>query len=265
MLLFSSVVGYVIGPLRNLSALPVGLQDALVSMERLSDVLDTEVEVSGAREPDAPLKGEITADRLDFSYGPGAEVFKGLSFQIPAGSRAVVVGESGAGKSTLFRLLLRFFDPEGGTLTLDGMDTCSLSRAWLRRRIVMVDQECRLFSGSILDNLMLARPESTMEEVTEACRSAEVLSFIESLPEKFDAPLGERGVGLSAGERQRLVLARALLANPSVLLLDEGTVHQDVRREGEILDRLWARKDLTLVLATHRKDLQDRADVVVKL
>ncbi len=264
-MLFSTIAGYVMGPLRSLAGANLGLQDALVAMDRLADVLDTEEEP--LEEPGSiDIRGSLRIEGVRFAYGYDQEVLQGIEFECRAGEWIAVVGQSGAGKSTLFHLLQRFYSPKHGRILIDGTDIRDIPLRPLRRQVFLIEQECQIFAGSILDNLRIGRPEATLEEVIDACRVAGALDFIEKLPKRLHTVVGERGIGISGGERQRLAIARALVARPRILLLDEATAHLDVRIEREIVLKLrQALRTCTVLFCTHRLGLARSADRIVVL
>jgi len=186
-----------------------------------------------------------------------------LNLGIAAGERVALVGPSGAGKTTLFQLLLRFYDPVSGVVTLDGRDLRSITRDSLRRHFALVQQETFLFNDSILDNIRYGHGEATMEQVVAAAEAANAHAFISAMPSGYETKVGERGVRLSGGQKQRISIARAFLANPAVLLLDEPTSSVEPDSEAAIiaaLDRLMAGR--TTVLTSHRPSLINQADWV---
>ena len=186
-----------------------------------------------------------------------------VSLRIDAGRTVALCGPSGSGKSTVLNLLLRFYDPAGGTVTLDGRDLRSITRDSLRSHFALVQQETFLFNGSVVDNIRYGQGDATMEQVTAAAKAANAHGFIIALPNGYETKVGERGVRLSGGQKQRISIARAFLANPTVLLLDEPTSSVEPDSEAAIiaaLDRLM--KGRTTVLTSHRPSLIDQADVV---
>ncbi len=190
----------------------------------------------------------------------------GLSFTIPHGQTTALVGATGAGKSTAASLLLRFLDPDAGQITVGGERLDSIDRAAWRRQVAFVPQLPHIFHGSALDNIRLARPEATMDEVIAAAQAAHAHEFIQALPQGYDTPLGEGGARLSGGQRQRLALARAFLKDAPVLLLDEATANLDAESDGLIRDtlaRLTAHR--TVLLIAHRLELAAAADQIVVL
>lgn len=213
----------------------------------------------------APTNAPTLAFReLSFTYPDGTVALDRCSFTAPAGCVTAVVGASGAGKSTLLHLLLRFIAPTAGAIRLDDVDLADLGDdAWLRG-VAWVPQRAHVFEGSVADNLRLGRPDADLDALREAARAVGADTFIEALPQGYDTPLGERGVGLSGGQIQRLALARALLKDAPVLLLDEPTAHLDAHSQREVLAAL-ARiaRGRTVLLVTHRLHALNLADHVV--
>jgi ABC-type multidrug transport system fused ATPase/permease subunit len=226
--------------------------------------------------PDAPdalnlqtVKGQLEFRGVRFSYATEdsskapPRVLDNVTFRIAPGQRVALAGPSGSGKSTILNLLLRFYDPESGQVLLDGHDLRALHRDSLRRHFALVQQETFLFDDSILDNIRYGHPDATMGQVITAAQAANAHEFIANLPRGYDTPVGERGVRLSGGQKQRLSIARAFLADPKVLLLDEPTSSVEPDSESAIiaaLDRLMAGR--TTVLTSHRPALIAQADWV---
>lgn len=256
-----------LAPVQNLMGMYSTLVAGGVSLARVWELFDTHAEIQEA--PDAvPLleaKGTLELDQVSFSYGQ-RPVLDRLSLRIPAGSICAVLGPSGAGKSTLADLLVRFYDPQAGTIRLDGHDLRDLRLADLRRHVMLLDQAPYLFHTSVRENITYAAPGATDEEIHAAARAAAIHDRILSLPQGYDTVLAERGQTLSAGERQRVALARALLANPAVLVLDEPTSALDADSEQTIIQALsTALAGRTAIIITHRPALARIADQVLML
>jgi ATP-binding cassette subfamily B protein len=203
--------------------------------------------------------GKVTFDDVEFGYEPGRSVLKAASFHVPAGTRVGILGETGSGKTTLVSLLLRFYDPDSGTIRLDGIDIRDIRLDDLRRQFAMVLQEPVLFSASIAENIAYPRPDATEEQIITAAHSANVHDFIASLPQGYDTEIGERGMTLSGGERQRISLARAFLRDAPILIMDEPTSSVDLATERTImstLHRLIANRT-TFLIAHRLSTLQD--------
>jgi ATP-binding cassette subfamily B protein len=234
------------------------LQRAAGATERLIELLATEPEIAGpptATPLPEPPRGAIAFRQVLFRYPsrPDRSTLEGFDLEVTPGETVALVGPSGAGKTTVFQLLLRFYDPQDGTIALDGVELTRAEPAALRARIGLVPQEPVIFSANAWENIRYGRPEASDAEVRQAAEAASALEFLDRLPEGFDSFLGERGVRLSGGQRQRLAIARAILRNPAVLLLDEATSALDAESERAVqaaLDRLMAGRT-TLVIA-HR-------------
>lgn len=241
-------------------------QRAMASTRRVFALLD---QVPGLRDGEQPLPmvaGEVRFDGVQFAYASGSQVLRGIDLHVPAGHTLAIVGATGAGKSSIVKLLLRFYDPSAGRITLDGGDLRSFTQRDLRRAIGLVSQDVYLFHGSVRDNLAFGRPEADEAALWRALDMAEARSFVEALPQGLDTLVGERGQKLSGGQRQRLALARAILKDPPVLVLDEATSAVDNETEAAILRSLetLSRGRTTLVIA-HRLSTVRHADEIVVL
>lgn len=253
-------------PLNALGFVYREARDAWVNAERLFELLRERPEI--ADPPGAPPlragPGEVVFEHVHFHYEAARPVLADLSLRIAPGTTLAVVGRSGSGKSTLARLLLRYYDPASGRVLVDGQDIRQVAAGSVRAAIGVVPQETALFNDTIGNNIAYARPGSTRDEVVAACKAAHLDELIDSLPDKYDTPVGERGVNLSGGEKQRIAIARAVLKNPPILLFDEATSALDADSEHAItreLDRL-ARGRTTLVIA-HRLSTIVGADLIV--
>lgn len=262
---------FVAGSLGGLPEQIASLQRALGATDRVFELVDgniESIELLKQSMPSPPSKGEIEFDNIRFSYPsrPEFEVLKGLHFKVEAGQTVALVGSSGSGKTTIASLLLRFYDPTSGSLRIDGVDSKSLSLTELRKKIALVPQDVILFAGSIRDNIAYGKPNATEEEIKEAARKANAFDFIDSFPDKFNTLVGERGIQLSGGQRQRIAIARAVLKNPSILILDEATSSLDSESERlvqEALDKLMIGR--TSVVIAHRLATIRNADKIVVL
>jgi ATP-binding cassette, subfamily B, bacterial len=212
------------------------------------------------------LRGDVRFDHVRFGYGSGPEVIHGLDLDIAAGTTVALVGHTGAGKSTIAKLLARFYDPRAGAITVDGHDLRTVSQESLRRQLGVVPQEGFLFSGSIRENIAFARPDAAQEEIVEAAAAVGAHEFIVELPEAYDTQVGERGNRLSLGQRQLVAFARALLADPRILILDEATSSVDIATERRIESALENLLDgRTAFVIAHRLSTIRGADMIVVL
>ena len=242
-------------PLNFLGVIYRELKQAVADMDRMFHLLHTNREV--ADKPDAPPlavhAGQVRFAHVDFGYEANRQILFDVDFTIPAGTTTAVVGQSGSGKSTLARLLFRFYDVKSGAIEIDGQDVRDVTQASVRAAIGIVPQDTVLFNDSIYYNIAYGRPDATREEVIEAARAAQIHHFVESLPDGYDTQVGERGLKLSGGEKQRVAIARTLLKRPPILVFDEATSALDSRTEHAIQEELMrlAQNHTTLVIA-HR-------------
>jgi ATP-binding cassette subfamily B protein len=227
-------------PLDMLGMVYRTIRQGLIDMAEMFRLLDTPVEVADA--PGAPAlvvkRPTLVFDNVVFGYDPDRTILNGLSFEVPAGSQVALVGPSGAGKSTIARLVFRFYDPVSGRILIDGQDIRTVTQASLRSQIGIVPQDSVLFNDTIGYNIAYGRDGANMAEVMDAARGAALMDLIGRLPKGFDTEVGERGLKLSGGEKQRVAIARTLVKNPPILLLDEATSALDTRTEQEILATL---------------------------
>lgn len=254
-------------PVDTLATVNELLQRAVAAGSRVFELLDTEeivADASGATEL-KDVRGDIQFDEVRFAYDT-EPVLHGVTLSIPAGKTVAFVGPSGAGKTTMLHLVPRFFDPIEGAVRVDGHDVRTVQQQSLRRHLAMVLQETMLFSGTIADNIRFARPDASDEQVREAAEMANAHEFIERLPNGYDTAVGERGVKLSGGQRQRISIARAFLADPSILILDEATSAVEPESEWIIqqtLERLMHGR--TTLITSHRLSMVRHADIIVAL
>ena len=255
-------------PLDMLGWVYRSIRQGLIDMEAMWKLVDTPAEVTD--KPGAPAlevrRGEVRFEDVHFGYDEGREILKGLDIDIPAGTSCAIVGPSGAGKSTIARLLYRFYDPTSGRILIDGQDIGGVAQKSLRAAIGIVPQDTVLFNDTIGYNIGYGRDGATQDEIEKAARGAAIDRFIAALPEGYDSMVGERGLKLSGGEKQRVAIARTLLKDPPILVLDEATSALDSRTEEEIqntLDRV-ARSRTTIMIA-HRLSTIVNADQIIVL
>ncbi|MBL0371195.1 ABC transporter ATP-binding protein/permease [Rhizobium sp. KVB221] len=244
------------------------IRQGLTDIESMFDLLevDAEIEDSPNARPLAVANGAISFNNVHFAYDPARQILKGISFDVPAGHTVAVVGPSGAGKSTISRLLYRFYDVQQGTITIDGQDVREVTQTSLRAAIGMVPQDTVLFNDTIAYNIRYGRPSASQEEVERAADIAQVGHFIKSLPEGYKAMVGERGLKLSGGEKQRVAIARTILKSPPILILDEATSALDTHTEQEIQSALdEVSKNRTTLVIAHRLSTVVGADEIIVL
>jgi subfamily B ATP-binding cassette protein MsbA len=269
LIVFNSYLGFLYWPIVALSTTSQVIQRALISADRVFDILDARSTVQEA--PDAvPLptvKGHVVFDHVSFSYEPEKQILTDINVEVQPGMVVALVGPSGSGKTTVANLIPRFYDPTEGSITIDGHDLRKVTLKSLRNQIGIVLQETFLFSGTIKDNLRYGRMDATDKEVVEAAMMANAHDFIvEELPEGYETEVGERGLRLSGGQKQRIAIARAILRDPRILILDEATSSLDSEAEAQIqeaLERLM-RTRTTFVIA-HRLSTVMAADVIMVL
>jgi ATP-binding cassette subfamily B protein len=255
-------------PLQALMGLYANLATARVSLTRVGELLDEPVEVTQALNARAlpAVRGEIAFENVTLSFGRGRPAVEHLSFSAQPGEVVAIVGPSGSGKSTVGDLMLRLLDPDAGVVRLDGYDLRELRLLDVRKHVALVDQEPWLLHASIDENIRYGRPGATNAEVRAAAQRAAIGDFIDRLPEGYATVVGERGLALSAGERQRIAVARAFLSDPAVLILDEPTSSLDPEAERQLMRGCRSTMgDRTTIVITHRHDVASRADRVIVL
>jgi len=265
--LVNTLLAQLFRPLDLLGMVYREIRQGLVDMEAMFGLIDTHAEVNDA--PDAePLivaGGDVRFENVAFQYDPERKILHGVDIVIPAGRTLAVVGSSGAGKSTLARILFRFYDISGGQVTIDGQDIARVTQASLRAQIGIVPQDSVLFNDTIGYNIGYGRDGATQREIEAAAKGAAIHDFIMSLPQGYDTPVGERGLKLSGGEKQRVAIARTLLKNPPILILDEATSALDSRTEAEIQDTLErvAERRTTIMIAHRLSTVVNAHEIVV--
>ncbi|TEU15682.1 MAG: ABC transporter ATP-binding protein [Anaerolineales bacterium] len=265
---FNSYLMQLMGPMRRLGFIMTGLAESRASAERVFEILDAQSEVEDA--PDAeelpPMKGEVVFEDVTFSYGYGSEALSDISFRVDPGQIVALLGPTGSGKSTVINLLPRFYEATSGTIRVDGIPVGSVTLESLRRQIGIVLQETMLFGSSIRDNITFGRPDATQEEIEVAARAAAAHDFIMAMPDGYDTEVGERGVTLSGGQRQRIAIARALLLDPRILILDDATSSVDTETEQRIQEALAVlMQDRTCFVIAQRVSTVRNADLILVL
>ena len=253
-------------PLTRIASMATTFQSGIASLERVLELLDAEeqsVEQAATLDPPAVI-GEVVFEDVDFAYLPEKPLIEGLNLTVEPGQTIAIVGPTGAGKTTLVNLIMRFYDLDAGTISLDGRDIASFPRSELRSKVGMVLQDTWLFGGTIRENLAYGNPRATEEQILEAARVTYVDRFVSSLPDGYDTVINDEGDNISIGEKQLLTIARAFLANPSILILDEATSSVDTRTEVLIQEAMNAlRQDRTSFVIAHRLSTIRGADVIL--
>jgi len=268
LLVFSGLLQQFSGQVSNLATITNSIQQSLIGARRVFEVLDAPVEIRskpGAAAP-ATVRGELRFEGVGFAYQAGEPVLNAIDLTVPPGQCVAILGATGAGKSTLMSLIPRFYDPTAGRILLDGCDLRELDLDTLRRSIGLVFQESFLFSNTVSANIAFGHPKATLAQIEQAARIAQAHDFITALPRGYETVLGESGIGLSGGQRQRLAIARAVLLEPAILLLDDPTAAIDPETEQEILAAMdYAISGRTTFIVAHRLSTLRRADLILVL
>ena len=264
---FFVLTRYLYEPVGRLHQLNQIFQSGRAAGDRVFEIMDSETEPDeGAKKPTSRVKGHVIYRDVSFSYDPKMPVLHGINLEAKSGEMIALVGPTGAGKSTIVNLLVRFYEFTSGEITIDGTPLRNIPKSHLRHSIAVVTQESFMFNGTTAENLRIGKPDATEEQIWEVLRAANAAEFIKRLPEGLHTPLGERGVKLSVGEKQRLSIARALLKNPPILILDEATASVDTATERliqEALDRLMENR--TSFVIAHRLSTVRHADQILVL
>jgi ATP-binding cassette, subfamily B, heavy metal transporter len=265
--LVNTLLAQLFRPLDMLGMVYRTIRQGLIDMAAMFDLVDQKAEVVDV--PNAPplivSEGRVKFDNVRFGYEPDRPILKGVSFLVPGGKTLAIVGPSGAGKSTIARLLFRFYDITGGSISIDGQDIGRVQQRTLRQNIGIVPQDTVLFNDTIGYNIAYGRAGATQDEVEEAARGAAIHDFIAAQPQGYDTPVGERGLKLSGGEKQRVAIARTLLKDPPILILDEATSALDSRTEAEIQRTLQgvSAQRTTIIIAHRLSTIVDADEIVV--
>lgn len=263
---FSAYASMIYDPLRMIAHMPRQVIIFMTSFGKIFEVLDETEDVADSDNPtDIVIKGNVDINNVSFGYDGGTEVLHKIDIHIKAGEFIGLVGASGVGKSTLINLVMRLYDVEDGSITIDGVDIRNISQEVLRSQMGVVLQETYLFSGTVYQNIAYAKPTATMEEVIAVSKLAGCHEFITRMPDGYNTKIGERGSTLSGGERQRIAIARALLHDPKILILDEATASLDTETEKQIQDALnrLSDKRTTIAIAHRLSTLRNATRLVV--
>lgn len=270
MMAFMTLSSYFMDPVGRLVSLQLSIQEANISMKRISEIMDYEREQESDYEQNyqemEKIKGDVQLKNITFRYGNRKPVLNNVSFSIPQGKKVALVGASGSGKSTIAKLLLKYYEPETGEITIDGVDISEFKNDSLRHAISYVPQNIELFSKSIYDNIRISRMNATLDEVKEAAKAADAHDFIKKLPMQYQTFLEEAGNGLSGGEKQRIALARAFLKKNEFYILDESTSNLDFATENIIFDMIYNKfRNKSMLIIAHRLATIKNCDEIIVL
>lgn len=264
---FIGYIAFMVQPIRTIMNQMSNLQRSIASSERIFDMLDTPAESNNAGSGiNHKLSGNIKFENVSFYYNHGQEILHNINLDVKAGEKIAIVGPTGSGKSTLVDLIPRFYDPSEGRIIIDGYDIKELSLKNLRRQIGIVPQECILMKGTLAFNIAYGLENQDMQKIIQAAEIADIREFIESLPDKYNSEIGERGVTLSGGQRQRIAIARAVIRDPKILILDEATSSLDLAVERQVQRAInQAMKGRTAFIIAHRLSTVREADKILVL
>ena len=263
---FMTLAGYFMDPIGNLVSLQLSIQEANISMKRLSEIMDYEREQQSERQYQeiTQIDGDIKLNHVTFGYGNRKPALDDVSFTIEKGQKVALVGASGSGKSTIAKMLLKYYEPQSGDITIDGMDISEYRNDDIRRAVSYVPQNIELFSKSIYDNIRVTRQSATLDEVREAAKAADAHEFIKRLPMQYYTYLEEAGNGLSGGEKQRIALARAFLKENQFYIMDESTSNLDFATENIIFDMIYNKfRKKTMLIIAHRLATVKNCDKII--
>lgn len=265
LLSFFIILGYFTSPIKNLIQLQPMIQSAVIAADRLCDIMELSPEAVGRGQQLKNNWEKVSFENVNLQYGNSENILKNINFSFERGNKIAIVGESGSGKTSLAKLLVRIHNPQSGKIMIGNQDICDISIEELRDKICYVKQDAYLFSGSIRDNLLLGDGEVSENELEKACKSSLANEFIGKLPYKYDSSLTEMAQNLSAGQKQRLLLTRAILRKPEILILDEATANLDWGMEGKVLENLFLDEELTVIMISHRLSSVKGCDKIMVL
>lgn len=263
---FVSYVSMLLWPIRQMGRILTDMGKTLVSVGRIQEILETPVESQDEDSVEAPINGDIVFENVDFEYEKGKPILKNLSFRVKQGQTVAILGPTGSGKSSLVHLLQRLYDYTGGSITIGGVELKKIDKKWLRRQVGLVLQEPFLYSKTIKENIRIARPSASDEEVYQASRIASVHDVISEFEKGYDTPVGEKGVTLSGGQKQRVAIARTIINDCSILIFDDSLSAVDTETDAAIRRELNKRsKEISTFIISHRVTTLAEADLILVL
>jgi ATP-binding cassette subfamily B protein len=263
---FVSYVSMLLWPIRQMGRILTDMGKTLVSVGRIQEILERPVESQDEDSVEAPINGDIVFENVDFEYEKGKPILKNLSFRVKQGQTVAILGPTGSGKSSLVHLLQRLYDYTGGSITIGGVELKKIDKKWLRRQVGLVLQEPFLYSKTIKENIRIARPSASDEEVYQASRIASVHDVISEFEKGYDTPVGEKGVTLSGGQKQRVAIARTIINDCSILIFDDSLSAVDTETDAAIRRELNKRsKEISTFIISHRVTTLAEADLILVL